>query len=505
MGFFDFFRSKKSLTPAATGGVNGGVWLPIVANEPYTGAWQHNDELKRADLISYHAVFTCLSLISSDVGKLRFYTKRDIGGVLQRAASRATRIFVKPNGMQTWQQFVEQWINSKTTRGNTYVFKARDIFGDVYQLHVLNPDRVKTLVSDDGEVFYQIARDKLFNFQNDTIVPASEIIHDRYNCFYHPLVGLSPITACAVSAQQGIAIQGNATTFFKNGSRPSGVLSVPQAISVDKARELKAQWQETHGGANQNGIAVLGDGAKYDVISMSSNDAQLLEQLKLTGEVVCSVFHVPPFKVGLGSIPAGQKVSDLNEIYYSDCLQHYIEAIENLLDIGLELEAGVEVEADLTSLIRMDSSSQIDYLSKGTASGIIAPNEARATIGLPPVDGGNSPLMQQQNYSLSALAKRDTRDDPFNPPSSTSAPSTENDSKTVVYLQNQPTAAQVSSPVDGQAAFDTRYRGVFAVEQSYRVGDFVTKKGGLWHCNVACKGDWTHEHWTLVSKNGGES
>lgn len=511
MGFFDTAKhwlGIKSTTPVN----NGGGWTNIgttTVNEPFTGAWQRNQELKTTDLLSYHAVFACVTLISGDVGKLRFYPKRLKDGVLTITKSKATRIFKKPNNLQTWQQFAEQWINSKTKRGNTYVWKQRDIFGDVYQLHVLNPDRVQTLIADNGEVFYQIARDKLFNIDTDTVMPASEIIHDRFNCLYHPLVGLSPITACAVSAQQGIAIQGNAITFFKNGSRPSGVLSVPQAISVDKARELKAQWQETHGGANQNGIAVLGDGAKYDVISMSSNDAQLLEQLKLTGEVVCSVFHVPPFKVGLGSIPAGQKVSDLNEIYYSDCLQHYIEAIENLLDVELELEAGIEVEADLTSLIRMDSSSQIDYLSKGTASGIIAPNEARAKIGLLPVVGGDSPLMQQQNYSLEALAKRDNQDDPFNTTNNQSQTPADDTAKTVINHYHQPpNAPQVAgNPPQSleKPTFDDLYKGIFSPEIAYTKGDFVTKKGGLWVAKCDSQGDWVFENWQLCSKNGGES
>jgi hypothetical protein len=39
-------------------------------------------------------------------------------------------------------------------------------------------------------------------------------------------------------------------------------------------------------------------------------------------------------------------------------------------------------------------------------------NEARATIGLPPVEGGDTPYLQQQNYALSALARRDTQPAP---------------------------------------------------------------------------------------------
>ena len=510
MGFFDTAKhwlGLKSTTPVN----NGGGWTNIgttMVNEPFMGAWQRNQELKTTDLFSYHAVFACVTLISGDVGKLRFHPKRLKDGVLTITKSKATRIFKKPNNLQTWQQFAEQWINSKTKRGNTYVWKHRDIFGDVYQLHVLNPDRVKPLVADNGDVFYQIARDKLFNLDTDTVMPASEIIHDRFNCLYHPLVGLSPITACAISAAQGIAIQNNQTVLFKNGSRPDGVLSVPAAISGDKAKEIKAQWQATHSGVNQGGVAVLGDGAKYEIISISADDAQLIDQLKLTGEIVCSVFHVPPFKVGIGSIPTGTKIEDLNEIYYSDCLQHYIESIENLLDAHLELEDGVETEADLKSLIRMDSTSKIDYLTKGTQGGIIAPNEARAELGYAPVMGGDTPLMQQQNYSLEALAKRDAKDDPFSKDLSAPAQTAEDTAKTVIHNHYQPPNTPETPHDTAKSAtkpeFDDLYKGKFDADVAYAKGDFVSKKGGLWVATAASKGDFSHENWKLVSKNGGE-
>lgn len=408
MGFFDLFK-KKSLTTVAS---SGNSWLSII-NESYTGAWQKNDELKRTDLTNFHAIFACVSLITRDIGKLKMHTKSVQNGVLLPTKSYVQRLLTRPNPHQTWQQFIENWITSKLLRGNAYILKERDLFGDIFRLWVLNPDRVKVLVSDKGEVFYQISTDKLFGL-SETTVPASEIIHDRFNCFYHPLVGLSPISACAVSAGIGLAIQGSQATLFKNDSRPSGILSVPNAINQAKADEIRLNWRNRYTGANRGDVAVLGDGAKYEQISLSSADTQALEQLKMTAEIVCSVFHIPAFKVGLGAITTGQKVSDLNEIYYSDCLQHYIEAIENLLDEHLGLEKGTEIIADLTSLIRMDNMSQMLYLKEGTHSGILSPNEARATLGLPPVVGGESPLMQQQNYSLLALARRDNSDDPFN-------------------------------------------------------------------------------------------
>lgn len=405
MGFFDLFRKKSvNATPAP-------AWQTLI-HEPYTGAWQKNDELKRTDLTHFHAVFACISLIAADIGKLRIQTKSSQNGVLLPTKSRTDAILKKPNRHQSWQQFIESWVSSKLLRGNAYVLKQRDIFGGLWQMYVLNPDRVKVLVSGDGEVFYQISTDKLYGL-TDTTVPASEVIHDRMNCFYHPLVGLSPLTACGISVGLGLSIQHTSATLFGNNSRPSGILSVPSDISKETAQKVKSDWQANYSGIKRGGIAVLGSGAKYEPIAMSASDSQAIEQLKMSGETVCSVFHVPAFKVGMGEIKAGQKVSDLNEIYYSDCLQHYIEAIENLLDEHLDLEKGVECEADLSPLIRMDSTSQMAYLKEGTHSGILSPNEARATLGLPPVVGGESPLMQQQNYSLEALAKRDNSADPF--------------------------------------------------------------------------------------------
>jgi len=390
----------------------GDVWQS--RHEAYTGAWKSNEESKvsKNDQMRHQAVFACISLITCDIGKLKIKTKKDINGVSQTCDSNVKKLLEKPNEFQNWQQFVEAWATSKATSGNVYVWKVRNIFGDVWKLQILNPERTKPLVDPNGNVFYQVRKDRLFDLDEDVVFPASEIIHDRFNCFYHPLVGLSPITACALSASQGISIQRNAQAFFANESRPSGILTAPAAISESTAKELKDNWQKNYSGRSRGGTAVLGDGMTYIPMSVAAHDAQLVEQLKMSGEIVCTAFRVPAFKVGLAPLPSG-KVSDHNDIYYSDCLQHYIESIENLLNQHLKLEDGVEVEFCLDALLRMDAGSQMDYLDKGVKGAIMAPNEARARIGLAPVPGGESPMIQQQNYSLAAIAKRDGSADPF--------------------------------------------------------------------------------------------
>ncbi|QHB89511.1 phage portal protein [Acinetobacter baumannii] len=408
MGFLSNIFRKKSISPIS----GSGGWTSV--SEPFMGAWQRNMELKREDLLSFHAVFACVSLISKDIGKLPLELRKKEGSVWVPTKDERFKFLEKPNRFQTMQQFLEYWIISKITRGNTYVLKFRDAFGKIIGLIVLNPDLVKPLVSDAGEVFYQISIDKLAQVGQSLILPASEIIHDRWNCFYHPLVGLSPIVACSLAASQGIAIQKYGSSFFANMSRPSGILTSAGKISEEDAKTIRDAWNQNYSSGNVGKTAILGGDMKYVPMAIPASDAQMIEQHKMSAEVVCSVFNVPPFKIGVGGIPQGQKVEDMNLIYYGDCLQSLIEAIENMLDEGLELKkSGFEAFLNLEALLRMDSTSQMNFYALGVQRGIFSPDEARAKFNYKPVAGGHTPYMQQQNFSLEALAKRDSKEDPF--------------------------------------------------------------------------------------------
>ena len=395
-----------------------GSWFTVYDSR--AGSFQQASPITTESVLAFHAVYACITLISNDIGKLRIkLVERSTGNIWQETESPSfSPVLRKPNHYQNHIQFKEWWILSKLTWGNSYALKVRDGRGLVTALYLLDPNRCWPLVAPTGEVFYRIDSDNLSGVEEQVVVPASEIIHDRMNCLFHPLVGLSPIFACGLAAQQGLAIQNNSSKFFENMSRPSGILTAPGAISKETAERLKTQWEANYGGDNIGKVAVLGDALKYEALSVNPVDAQIVEQLKMTAEVVCSTFHVPPFKVGVGSMPTYQNAEILNQIYYSDCLQSLIEQMELCLDEGLGLASPKDgrlmgVELDLDQLLRMDSATMVKTLGEGVNRAIYSPNEARQRLDLPPVEGGASPLMQQQNYSLSALAKRDAGEDPF--------------------------------------------------------------------------------------------
>jgi HK97 family phage portal protein len=414
MRIFGFEVARKKAQTLSAVNSSGG-WFGLI-RESFAGAWQRNIEVDAPrEVLAFSAVFACVTIIAADIGKLRIkLVDEDDKGIATevKTASPFLPVLAKPNRYQTRIKFIECWVTSKLLYGNTFALKQRDGRGLVTALYVLDAQRVTPLVADDGSVYYKLAADHLSQLDEAITVPASEIIHDRMVCLWHPLVGVSPIYACGMSATMGNRIQGNSTKFFDNMSRPSGALSAPGTISDETAGRIKKAWEENYGGANFGRLAVLGDGLKYEAMTIPAGEAQLIEQLKWTVEDVARCFHVPLFKLG-GPEPVRVSVESLNQTYYSDCLQTLIESVEACLDDGLALPGGYRTEFDLEGLMRMDTATRYDTKSKAIQGGWMSPNEARATENMPPVAGGESPYLQQQNYSLAALAKRDAKADPF--------------------------------------------------------------------------------------------
>ena len=235
--------------------------------EPWGGAFQAGATIDSPrQILAYSAVYACVTMIASDIAKMRIMlVEEDANGICTevRRNSPFLPVLKKPNDYQNRIRFVEQWQVSKLLAGNTFVLKERDARGIVVRMYVLNPQRVKIIVTESGDLYYELAADSLAGIEENVIVPASEMIHDTMVGLWHPLVGVSPIYACAVSATQGNKIQVNSTKFFDNMSRPSGMLTADGEISDEVATRLKKHWEENYTGANIGRLAVLGDGLKY--------------------------------------------------------------------------------------------------------------------------------------------------------------------------------------------------------------------------------------------------
>jgi HK97 family phage portal protein len=415
-------RSRINLVKRAFGMVTAvgsslANWFSAIVNEPCTGAWQKEIRFESNEsLLRNSAIYACVTGIAADVSKMRIKLSENVEGIWTEITKNQPWLTVlkKPNDYQNRIQFLMQWIISKLLQGNAYIYLSRDARGIVNEMHVLDPHLVTPLVTADGAVYYSLNPDPLAGITEASIVvPSSEIIHDRMPPLWHPLVGVPPIYACAMSGSLGNKIQKQAIAYFDNQAMPGGVLTIPGDLEDTELEALKAKIALAHAGDNRGKMMVLSGGMTFAATQNVPKDTQLAEVLKLSVEEISRAYHYPIFKLG-GPVPTlAGNVESLITTYYTDCLQHLVESVELCLDEGLSLPTNMGTELDLDNLLRMDMSALYEANNKAVNGGWMKPDEARFRANMKSVPGGNTPYMQQQNYSLAALAKRDAKADPF--------------------------------------------------------------------------------------------
>lgn len=406
---FEFSRAPKQKAMQAIP-QRGGWWRII---EPFTGAWQRNMSEDHGTLVTYPTLYACIMRIATDMGILPFQLKaRDGNGIWNITSSAAyDPVLRKPNDYQTAQQFREAWALSKLIQGNTYALKRRDARGVVVALYILDPTRVLPMVSETGQVFYKLQHDRLNRLSEslsemDLTIPASEIIHDRCITMHHWLIGVPPLCAAYWPALKNLKILKSSADFFGNNAQPGGILTAPAGMNEDDATRIKAYWDSANTDGNAGKVAVIGADLKFTSFAMKGADSQLIEQMRYSDEQICQPFGIPPFKVGIGSIPAGLGVDAINLLYFENALQTHIEAMENLLDEGLKLPPDIGLWMDLEPLLRMDVSRQAEVVTKLIGGKALTPDEGRKKLGYGPTGGGDTLWGQHQDYPLGTLAER---------------------------------------------------------------------------------------------------
>ena len=419
----------------------GGGWYPVI-REAFAGAWQRNITFDRRDeLMGNSVIYACTTRIANDIAKLPVNLvefKQGIWKVVEEN-SPYWPVLRKPNKYQNRIQFYVCWMLSKLMYGNTYVLLIRDERRIPIAMHVLNPCRVRPAIGPDGSVWYELAMDELAGITGRMGLPASEIIHDLMNPLFHPLCGIPPLFAAALTATQQGRAQHFAAKFYENMSRPGGLLSFPSELTKEKMLEYKEILESGFSGENLGRIMVTGGGAKFDAIGYPAQQSQLVEGLRWGVEDIARPYQMPLHKIGAGPVPTSNNVEALNQQYYDDCLQPHFEQIELCLDEGLGLTDVTGrprwtfgTEFDLDNLLRMDSATHITSLAAGTGAGIYSINEARLKRNLPPADGGEEPILQQQNWPLSQIASRELPERP--------------------QLGNEPPSSQEAGPTPGTPA-----------------------------------------------------
>jgi HK97 family phage portal protein len=332
--------------------------------------------------------------------------------------SPASRVLRKPNAYQTWPQFILNSVAMELFEGESFVLMFRDDRYAVREIHLMPRGTCTPHVDPDtGEIFYAIGSNPMLRRGIDAIAPARDVIHLRASTPRHPLLGESPIKAAALALGVNVALSGNQAAFFSNMNRPSGILSTDIVLTKDQMQQLRIAFDEQAGGMNAGKIPVLSAGLKFSPMGISSQDAQLIEAQRMSIEEVARCFGVPLPIIGDLSKSTMNNAETVVNFWLATGLGSVLENLERSFDAAFGLPADEYIEFDERALLRMDYVKRIEALTKAIQGGILSPNEARDSEGLPPIDGGDfTPPRLPRKTNRRPRPVRTTTRPPLRPP-----------------------------------------------------------------------------------------
>ncbi|EAW9117702.1 phage portal protein [Salmonella enterica subsp. enterica serovar Chandans] len=356
------------------------------------------------------AVWACVNLLSQTVATLPlgFFERTDEGRKAAREHPLYELLHHQPNADMTAVEFWEAMMAGLLLRGNA--FAEIDRTGKrITALMPLIPERVKILRDDAGGYMYAYSDPGPGGGTRN--IRERDMLHIRSR-IANGMTGVSPLVMGRETFGLAIAANNASAAVFKNGMRPSGVLTTDRLLTPEQRQDFRDNYiKEFTGAMNAGKVPLLEVGLKFQNTSMSMEDAQMLETRRFSVEEICRWFGVYPVMIGhaaQGQTMWGSGVEQLMIMFLTLSLRPWLTRIEQSIRRSL-LAPGERnryfAEFSVEGLLRADSAARAAFYSTMTQNGVMTRNEARHKENLPPHPGGDQLTVQSNLLPIDQLGK----------------------------------------------------------------------------------------------------
>jgi HK97 family phage portal protein len=373
--------------------------------ETWSGGGRATDAgeiVNESSILGLSAVWACTNLLAGTIATLPaiVYQRTNAESQVQRDHPLSRLLRDSPNYDQTAVDFWEFMAASLELWGNAYAAVERNR-GVVVSLMPIRPDVMSVKRLKNGSIEYSWTDEGKGYTKTDT-----EVFHVR-GFGGSPLGGMSTMHFGRQAFGLAKAIDKAAATTFKNGVRPSGVLTLEGFLPTEKRDAAEQAIADKFvGSMNAGRPMILEGGTKWEQLSINPEDAQMLESRKFSIEEVCRFFGVPPHMIGHteNSTSWGTGLEQQTLGFQKFTLRRRLKRIEQAVNKQLltaaERSRGLYVEFNLEGLLRADSASRATFYAAGLKDGWMTINEVRGHENLAPVPGGDTPRIQMQNVPI---------------------------------------------------------------------------------------------------------
>lgn len=352
-------------------------------------------------------VWACIDRRATTIASLPFFTYQQVNG--QKELARSTRLYAilhdSPNSRMTPFEFWRAMMMNHDLRGNAYARIDRDTNGEAVAMWPMPADQVETIVLPDGSMVYK------YSIGNDiAILAADNVLHLKN--LGNGTVGMAKLEFMRATTDEAAKAQGAAATMFGSGGKPTGVLMVDKVLDPAQRKAVQERFAEMAAGST-NRLWVLEASMKYEQVSMSPEQQQLLETRNYGVAELCRWLDTPPVLVHHSNVTAwGTGIYEIKDGFYTLAIRPMVINIEQAVRkrvLTARQRASMTVEFSLDALLRGDPTKRADINAKNVQNGLKSRAEIRQLEGDPYMPGTDVLTAQSNLVPLDMLGRMTAR------------------------------------------------------------------------------------------------
>lgn len=364
--------------------------------------------------VSEVTYYTCLKLLAETLGKmpLKYYQQTERGRIRADPTTAGILMSVRPNPYMTPTTMWTTVEQNCQHYGNGYIWirgkflPAR--YGGQYQIMDMWPmqSNYVTPIMDDvgiwggeGKLYYRYSdprTGKQYLFKD------SEVMHFKTWYSLDGFMGESVRSILSHTVDGANASQRYMNQLYENGLTARMAMQYTGDLSDEKVKKLQKKFADGLSGPQNAGkIVPVPIGLTLTPLNVSLADAQFFELRKYSALQIAGAFGIKPnqinnYEKSSYSNSETQQLAFLVETM-SYRIKMYEEEINGKVLMPDEIADQKFYKFNERSILRTDSKTQMENLSKAVNNGIYMPNEAREYLDMPAADGGDI-LMVNGNY-----------------------------------------------------------------------------------------------------------
>lgn len=375
------------------------------------------------NMISEVTYFTCLKMLSETLGKMPIKYYQDTPkGIIKAEHNKTYELLkIRPNSYMTPSLFWATVENNRNHYGNAYVWMRKEFkrqkYGGEYEIKDLwiMPSQDVQVIFDNKGIFAE--EESIYYVYNDSntgkqyIYPERDVMHFKTSATFDGIIGKPVREILKDTVTGGLESQKFMNNLYKNGLTASMALQYSGDLNEHLEQKLVEKLERyANGSKNAGKIVPIPVGMQLVPLNLKLTDSQFFELKKFTALQIAGAMGIKPNQIN-DYDKSSYSNSEMQQLsFYIDTelfiIKQYEEEINFKMLTEMQIKQGYYYKFNEKVILRTDSKTQAEIMSKYVNNGIYTPNEARSHLDMAKVDGGDQLIVNGNYIPINMVGKQ---------------------------------------------------------------------------------------------------